>query len=216
MLETSCVGRPGTAVAWRAGGRVFSLEHGEILCEDTEDSYRTAMRQMMGVFAQLERAVIVARMKAGRVHKAETGGYAYGASGYGQRAEGGALVADEREQAAVGPDAEAASPGGLPVVHRGHPGYRGAPTQARGVLAAPPGGPDVGPSVGSGSRATGSGSATSAATSKLAGDQRRRRKVAGSGSNAATPETPPGRGSGVCRAATATTNSAAPGRLVWP
>jgi DNA invertase Pin-like site-specific DNA recombinase len=88
-------------MVWRSGGRVFSLDHGEILCEDTEDPYRTAMRQMMGVFSQLERGVIVARMKAGRAHKAEQGGYAYGAPGYGQRAEGGALVAEATEQAAL-------------------------------------------------------------------------------------------------------------------
>ncbi len=38
---------------------------------------RTAIRQMMGVFAQLERATIVRRMKDGRETKAQNGGYAF-------------------------------------------------------------------------------------------------------------------------------------------
>jgi DNA invertase Pin-like site-specific DNA recombinase len=88
-------------MVWRSGGRVFALDHGEILCEDTEDPYRTAMRQMMGVFSQLERGVIVARMKTGRAHKAGQGGYAYGSPGYGQRAQGGELVAEATEQTAL-------------------------------------------------------------------------------------------------------------------
>jgi hypothetical protein len=45
--------------------------------------------------------VIVARMKTGRAHKAGQGGYAYGSPGYGQRAQGGELVAEATEQAAL-------------------------------------------------------------------------------------------------------------------
>ena len=86
---------------WAMGGRVFTVEDGEVLEDDPDDPYRTAMRQMRGVFSQLERAVIVRRMRAGRMKKAEQGGYAYGAPGLGYRADGGALVADEREQAVV-------------------------------------------------------------------------------------------------------------------
>jgi len=53
---------------------------------------RTAMRQMVGVFAQLERGMIIARMRAGRELKAARGDYAYGAPPFGSRAEGKALV----------------------------------------------------------------------------------------------------------------------------
>jgi DNA invertase Pin-like site-specific DNA recombinase len=67
---------------------------------------RTAMRQMMGVFAQLERAMINKRLRNGRKTKAEQGGFAYGSPAFGQKAEGGELVADAREQAGVGRIAE--------------------------------------------------------------------------------------------------------------
>jgi hypothetical protein len=46
---------------------------------------RTAMRQMMGVFAQLERGMIATRLRAGRRLKREQGGYADGAPGFGYR-----------------------------------------------------------------------------------------------------------------------------------
>ncbi|WP_369683132.1 recombinase family protein [Rhodococcus sp. GA1] len=46
----------------------------------------------MGAAAQLERGLIVKRLKAGRRHKAESGGYAKGSPPYGQRAIDGELV----------------------------------------------------------------------------------------------------------------------------
>ncbi|MEU1035481.1 recombinase family protein [Streptomyces mirabilis] len=60
---------------------------------------RTAMRQMMGVFAQLERSMIAARLRHGRREKAEQGGYAYGAPPYGWRAHQKELAEEEAEQA---------------------------------------------------------------------------------------------------------------------
>jgi len=47
---------------WKHTGRVFSVDVGEVLQDDPDDPMRTAMRQMMGVFAQLERAHISARL----------------------------------------------------------------------------------------------------------------------------------------------------------
>ena len=74
------------AIVWRAGGRVFTATEGEVLRDDPDDPMRTAMRQMMGVFAELERAMIVSRLRAGRAEKASQGGFAYGSPRFGQHA----------------------------------------------------------------------------------------------------------------------------------
>ncbi len=87
---------------WAAGGAVFTVEDGELREDDPDDPYRTAMRQMRGVFSQLERATIRKRMRDGRRLKAEQGGYAGGAPSLGFRAEGRALVPDDEEQAVLG------------------------------------------------------------------------------------------------------------------
>ena len=80
------------ALFWRADARVFTLDAGEVLADDPSDPMRTAMRQMMGVFAQLERGMIRARLEAGKAHKAEQGGYVGGAPRFGTRAERRHLV----------------------------------------------------------------------------------------------------------------------------
>jgi DNA invertase Pin-like site-specific DNA recombinase len=89
------------AQVWKHAGRVFACDQGEVTKDDPDDPMRTAMRQMMGVFAQLERAMIVARLRRGRETKRELGGYAYGRPPYGYRAEDGALVPVAEEQAAI-------------------------------------------------------------------------------------------------------------------
>jgi DNA invertase Pin-like site-specific DNA recombinase len=90
------------AKVWQMGGRVFAADTGEITPDDPDDPMRTAMRQMAGVFAQLDRAMLVKRLRNGRAEKAKQGGYAgYGSPAYGQRAEDGQLVTDDSEQAAV-------------------------------------------------------------------------------------------------------------------
>lgn len=86
---------------WKLGGRLFTVESGEVLADDPDDPMRTAMRQMAGVFAQLERGMAVKRLRDGRRRKAEKGGFAYGSPAFGQRAEGRELVDDEREAAAL-------------------------------------------------------------------------------------------------------------------
>lgn len=82
---------------WALGGRAFTADHGEHLEDDETDPMRTAMRQMRGVFAQLDRGLIRKRLREGRETKGELGGYAYGAPRYGQRAEDKALATDETE-----------------------------------------------------------------------------------------------------------------------
>jgi DNA invertase Pin-like site-specific DNA recombinase len=89
------------AAFWAAPGRVFEVIGGEVLRDDPEDPMRTALRQMLGVFGQLERATVVARMRAGRRLKGERGGYTGGGPSYGWVAEGGELVVAIDEQAAL-------------------------------------------------------------------------------------------------------------------
>jgi DNA invertase Pin-like site-specific DNA recombinase len=86
------------AVVWRHGGRVFTAESGEVLADDPDDPMRTAIRQMAGVFFQLDRAMTVKRLRDGRRLKAERGGYAHGRPPFGWRAAGRELVEDPAEQ----------------------------------------------------------------------------------------------------------------------
>ena len=86
---------------WSMDCAAFSVDLGEIPQDDPEDPMRTALRQMVGVFAELERGMIAARLRSGRRLKAERGGYAGGAPRYGYRAAQGDLVPDEGESPTV-------------------------------------------------------------------------------------------------------------------
>jgi hypothetical protein len=87
------------AQCWKHGGRAFMADQGEILPDDPEDPMRTTMRQMMGVFAQLDRGMTVAKLRRGRRIKGEQGKYAYGAPPYGWQAHKKELTLVEMEQA---------------------------------------------------------------------------------------------------------------------
>ncbi|GAA1377263.1 recombinase family protein [Streptomyces beijiangensis] len=87
------------AQVWKHDGKVFMADQGELLPDDPEDPMRTAMRQMMGVFAQLDRGMIVAKLRRGRRIKGEKGQYAYGAPPYGWAAHKKELTKEELEQA---------------------------------------------------------------------------------------------------------------------
>jgi DNA invertase Pin-like site-specific DNA recombinase len=90
------------ARVWAAGGQVFAADMGEVAKDDPDDPMRTALRQMVGVFSQLERAMITARLRAGRRLKADRGGFAgFGSPPFGFRAEAGELVPDDDEQKAL-------------------------------------------------------------------------------------------------------------------
>ncbi|MFF7021956.1 recombinase family protein [Streptomyces klenkii] len=86
------------AYVWALGGRVFTADHGEVLEDDEDDPMRTAMRQMRGVFHQLDRGLIRKRLRGGRATKAAKGGYAFGAPRYGQQVKDGELVDLDEEK----------------------------------------------------------------------------------------------------------------------
>jgi DNA invertase Pin-like site-specific DNA recombinase len=88
------------AEVWAQGGSVFTAT-GEVMRDDPDDPMRTALREMAGVFAGLERRLIVKRLRDGRAAKAARGGHAVGAPPYGWRAVDGALVKDASEQAGL-------------------------------------------------------------------------------------------------------------------
>lgn len=76
------------AAAWKLGGRVFTADAGEVQQDDPDDPMRTALRQIVGVIAQLDRALVAKRLRDGRRAKAEAGGKATGDYRFGTRAVG--------------------------------------------------------------------------------------------------------------------------------
>lgn len=85
------------AVLWAHGGRFFTVDQGEILPDDDSDPMRKFVRQVMGAAAELERGLIVKRLKSGRAAKKAAGRYAGGAPAYGVEATGGELELNEEE-----------------------------------------------------------------------------------------------------------------------
>ncbi|GAA2648533.1 resolvase [Paractinoplanes durhamensis] len=119
------------AEVWnRCGARAFTAT-GEVERDDPDDPYRTAMRQMMGVFSGLERRLIVKRLRDGRKAKAAAGGHAVGRAGYGWRSVGGALVEIPAEQRGLARLKELAAGGAstraiaATLAEEGHPTQRG-------------------------------------------------------------------------------------------
>ena len=66
---------------------------------DTTTSTGRAFAQMLSVFAELERAQFVERMRGGRAAKADAGGWVGGVPPFGWRVQDAALVRDDGEQA---------------------------------------------------------------------------------------------------------------------
>lgn len=101
LARTLTIQEAALARVWKSGGRVFSVETGEVLPDDPDDPMRAFVRQVFGAVAELDRAMIVKRLRAGRRAKADAGGYAHGAPRYGTRAKDRALVAEPSEALAV-------------------------------------------------------------------------------------------------------------------
>lgn len=89
------------AKVWALDGTVFSADVGEVAQDDPDDPMRTALRKMVGVFAELERGMIRARLRAGRAERAAQGAWGGGHAPFGYRAQGGKLVPDKKEQATI-------------------------------------------------------------------------------------------------------------------
>ncbi len=86
---------------WEHGAVVHTVDGGIVEQDDADDPMRTAMRQMRGIFAELDRSLVVARLRAGREAKRASGGYHCGAPPYGWKAHEGALVEHPNEQVVV-------------------------------------------------------------------------------------------------------------------
>jgi DNA invertase Pin-like site-specific DNA recombinase len=82
---------------WRREGASVFTVYGEVLRDDSDDPMRTAMRQVAGVFAELDRRLIVKRLRDGRKAKTKAGGHANGRYPYGE----GPLGPIPAEQAAL-------------------------------------------------------------------------------------------------------------------
>ena len=93
------------AIVWRLGGRVFTADAGEVACDDPDDPMRTAIRQVFGVFAELDRKMVTKRLRDGRAAKADAGRKSVGAYAYGYRGAGKGrerdAAPDQAEQVAV-------------------------------------------------------------------------------------------------------------------
>lgn len=93
------------AQVWAEGGQAFAADQGEILKNDPDDPMRTAMRQMQGVFAELDRAMITKRLRDGRKIKAAMGRHASGVYRFGthgvKTGRGKDAAPHEEEQATV-------------------------------------------------------------------------------------------------------------------
>lgn len=83
----------------RVGGDLYSTSGGEASClvNDDADPSRALIRQVLGAVSEYERSMIRLRLASGRQLKADRGGYAFGAPGYGKAAVGKELVAREDE-----------------------------------------------------------------------------------------------------------------------
>ena len=93
------------AMVWQHNGTMFTADDGEVREDDPDDPMRTAIRQMRGVFAELDRSMVVKRLRDGRRAKEaagrkSVGSYAYGYAGAGKGRERDATP-DRAEQRAV-------------------------------------------------------------------------------------------------------------------
>jgi hypothetical protein len=73
---------------WKLGARVFTADNGEVQ-QDDDDPMRTVIRQVIGVAAQLERAMTGKRLRDGRRAKTAQGRHAVDDYRYGYQGKGG-------------------------------------------------------------------------------------------------------------------------------
>lgn len=75
-------------IVWRMGATVYTADQGEVLRDDPDDPMRSALRQVVGVFSELERRLVTKRLRDGRMAKAATGRKSVGSYAYGTRPGG--------------------------------------------------------------------------------------------------------------------------------
>ncbi|GAC69928.1 recombinase family protein [Gordonia soli] len=75
------------AEVWKRPNAEVFTSTGVVLRDDPDDPMRTAMREMVAVFAGLERRMTAKRLRDGRRQKAANGGHATGGVPYGWRTE---------------------------------------------------------------------------------------------------------------------------------
>jgi len=88
LARSLTVQEAALAMVWRSGGELHAADSGLVPADDPDDPMRTAMRQMMGVFAELDRSMTVLKMRKGRDAKRRSGGKATGRYPFGESKEG--------------------------------------------------------------------------------------------------------------------------------
>lgn len=86
------------AVVWRNGCEMFTADTGRVLADDPDDPMLTALRQVVGVFAELDRRMVTKRLRDGRTAKAATGRKSVGSYAYGYVATGKGRTRDAAPQ----------------------------------------------------------------------------------------------------------------------
>ena len=83
------------ALVWQCRVKVFAADTGEVHRDDPDDPMRTAIRQVMGVFSELDHSMVAKRLRDGRLAKAAAGRkavgdypFGYGAMGKGRERDG--------------------------------------------------------------------------------------------------------------------------------
>lgn len=88
-------------VLWRMGAEVWTVTTGQLLADDEDDPTRTLLRQVLGAIAQFERANTAHKMRLGKARAVAAGRRGGGRTPFGWDAKNGALLVNEREQAAL-------------------------------------------------------------------------------------------------------------------
>ncbi|MEX1037255.1 MAG: recombinase family protein [Acidimicrobiia bacterium] len=83
---------------WKAGGKVFAADRGEILQDDPERPLDSFTRKLLALIDELDGRMISLRLRKGRANKAANGGFAYGSPPFGWASREGELVEHPEEQ----------------------------------------------------------------------------------------------------------------------
>lgn len=137
LARTLTVQEAVLAQVWKHNRAVHSADVGEVMQDDPDDPMRTAMRQMAGVFAQLDRGMVVKRMRDGRKAKAAAGGRSVGPAPYGYIARDGGLYPVPEEQDALARMNELRAAGDTMSTIAGVLASEGYPTKRGGRWTSP-------------------------------------------------------------------------------